>query len=136
MKLLKVFFVFSLFLTSCKTYHITTQSLQTQLDSAYKIKEPVTFARGLKAFLLYSRWKPENPLREVIVLDNKNNSKIIKVTMHTGVRVTMNDGKRKTFYFDTFKLKNDVITGNIDHFMQIPIKPIYVEDVVKIQLQR
>lgn len=123
----------SLLLSSCATYHITTQSLLEQLAETQKEKK-VTI---LIAFpLVYPGVVTGNSLREVKVLDKNEKECIIPVTNHTGVRVTKKDGTRKTFYFNTLLIQDSLITGKNDHFIGVNIKPINLNNIEKIELQK
>lgn len=77
-----------------------------------------------------------NSLREVKVLDKNEKECIIPVTNHTGVRVTKKDGERKTFYFNTLMIQDSIITGKNDHFLGTNIKPINLNNIEKIELQK
>jgi hypothetical protein len=129
-----VLLIFSaLLLSSCATYHFTTQSLLEQCASAQRetkvnilIAPPFVFFPGIVT---------GNSLRELEVLDKQENEKIIPVTHRTGVRVTKKDGSRNTFYFDTLLIQDSTITGKKSHFIGVSIKPIKLGDVQKIELQ-
>lgn len=118
-------------LTRCQTYHMTTQSLLEQLAETKKEK---------KVVIVYPFFFPGvvtgNSLREVKVLDKAEKECIIPVTNHTGVRITKKDGKRNTFYFDTLIIQDSTITGKKDHFFGINIKPINLNNIKKIELQK
>ena len=58
------------------------------------------------------------------------------VTHHTGVRITKKDGTKKTFYFDTLIIQDSLITGKNDHFIGVDIKPIKLNNIEKIELQK
>lgn len=123
----------SLLVSSCATYHITTQSLIEQLANTQKEKK-VTL---LVVFpLFFPGVVTGNSLREVKVLDINGKECIIPVTNRTGVRVTKKDGKRKTFYFNTLIIHDSIITGKNDHFIGININPINLNNIEKIELQK
>ena len=77
-----------------------------------------------------------NSLREIKVLNKNEKECVIPVTNHTGVRVTKKDGKRKTFYFNTLIIQDSTITGKNDHFLGVNIKPINLNNIGKIELQK
>jgi hypothetical protein len=77
-----------------------------------------------------------NTLREVTVLDKSEKEVILTVSNRTGIRITKKDGKRNTFYFDTLIIQDSTITGKKDHFFGINIKPINLNDIQKIELQK
>jgi hypothetical protein len=122
-----------LFISSCTTYHISTQSLLNQLADTQKEKK-------LNMLFVFPFFFPGvvtgNTLRQVKVLDKNEKECVIPVTNHTGVRITKKDGKRKTFYFDTLIIRDSTITGKNDHFLGINIKPINLNNIEKIELQK
>jgi len=123
----------SLLLSSCATYHLTTESLLTQFADARKEKK-VNF---IVAFpLVFPGIVTGNSLRQIRVLDSKEHEQVIPVTHRTGVRITKKDGKRNTFYFDTLIIQDSTITGKKDHFFGINIKPINLNSIQKIELQK
>ena len=132
-KILGLLISSSLLLSSCATYHISTQSLIEQLADTQKEKKVTV----LVVFpLFFPGVVTGNSLREVKVLDKNEKECIIPVTNRTGVRVTKKDGKRKTFYFNTLIIQDSLITGKIDHFIGINIKPINLNNIEKIELQK
>ena len=51
------------------------------------------------------------------------------------VGITKTNGKRQMFYFDTMFIKDSLVYGNKTHFAKLPIAPIPIKDIVKIELQ-
>lgn len=120
-------------LCSCTTYHLTTQSLLEQFANS----QPETKTNFIVAFpLIFPGIVTGNSLTEIKVLDANNKEHVIPVTNHTGVRITKKDGTRKTFYFDTLLIKDSTINGKKSHFVGLDIKPIKLDDIAKIELQR
>jgi hypothetical protein len=118
---------------SCKTYHITTQSLLEQFANTQKEKK----VNVIVAFpFFFPGIVTGNSLKEIKVLDKYGQEFIMPVTRATGVRITKKDGKRKQFYFDTLIIEDSTITGKNDHFLGISIKPIKLSNIEKIELQR
>jgi hypothetical protein len=72
----------------------------------------------------------------ISVLDKKEKSHTFPVTRHMGVKITQNNGKKTTFYFDTLLLQGSTITGSKTHFLTARIKPIPFANINKIELQR
>jgi hypothetical protein len=123
----------TLFLFSCTTYHLTTQTLLQQFADVH----PETKTNFIFAFpLIFPGTVAGNSLTGIKVLDQNNKEHTIPVTNHTGVRITTKDGTRKTFYFDTLLIKDSTINGKKSHFVGLDIKPIKLDDIVKIELQR
>lgn len=131
-KRLQCFIIFSLLLSSCATYHITTKSLVEQLANTHKEKKELLVI----AFPFFIPFMVEgNSLREIKVLDINEKENNLFVTNHTGIRITKKDGKRKTFYFNTLMLKDSLVTGKVDHFIGVNINPININNIEKIELQ-
>jgi len=122
-----------LLLSGCATYHLSTESLLEQFANTH----PETKRNFIIAFpLIFPGSVTGNSLTEIKVLDDKNVVHTIPVTNHTGVRITKKDGTRKTFYFDTLLIKDSTINGKKSHFVGLDIKPIKLDDILKIELQR
>jgi hypothetical protein len=118
---------------SCTTYHLTTGSLLQQFADVH----PETKTNIIIAFpLIFPGSVTGNSLNSIKVLDQNNKEHIIPVTNHTGVRITKKDGTRKTFYFDTLLIQDSVINGKKSHFVGLDIKPIKLDDIEKIELQK
>lgn len=126
-------FSYSVIISSCATYHISTKSLLEQLANTQEEKKVVVFV----AFpIFFPGVVTGNSLEEIKVLDKNEKEYILDVTNHTGVRITKKDGKRKTFYFNTLIIKDSMITGKNDHFIGTNIKPINLNNIEKIELQK
>jgi hypothetical protein len=128
-KLLLTIFLFA----SCTTYHLTTESLLQQFADVH----PETKTNLIVILpLFFPGVVTGNSLTAVTVLDRDNKEHIIPVTSHTGVRITKKDGTRKTFYFDTLLVKDSTINGKKSHYLGLSIKPIKLDDIATIELQR
>jgi hypothetical protein len=126
-------FLTTLFLCGCTTYQLTTESLLQQFADVH----PETKTNLIIAFpLIFPGTITGNSLTEIKVLDQNNKEHTLPVTNHTGVRITKKDGTRKTFYFDTLLIKDSTINGKKSHFVGLDIKPIKLDDIAKIELQR
>jgi hypothetical protein len=125
--------VFSFLVSGCATYHITTESLIKQLAETHQEKKTIiVFAPPI--FVPFT--VTGNSLYQIKVLDKNEMECFIPVTNHTGVRITKKDGTRKTFYFNTLMIKDSLITGKNDHFIGVNIKPINLNKIKKIELQK
>ena len=120
-------------LSSCATYHISTQSLLEQFANA-KQETKINFIIAFPFFL--PGVVNGNDLSEIRCLDKNNNEKTIRVTNHTGIRITKKNKTRKTFYFDTLIIQDSTINGAQSHFLGLGIKPINLNDIEKIELQK
>ncbi len=120
-------------MSGCATYHITTESLIKQLAETRE-EEKTTILIAPPIFVPFT--VTGNSLYQIIVLDKNEMECVIPVTNHTGVRITKKDGTRKTFYFNTLIIKDSLITGKNDHFIGVNIKPINLNSIDKIELQK
>ncbi len=112
---------------------MTTQSLIEQLADTQKEKKVTVIV----AFpLFFPGVVTGNSLQQVKVLDKNEKEVVIPVTNRTGIRVTKKDGTRKTFYFNTLIIQDSLITGKNDHFIGTNIKPINLDNIEKIELQK
>lgn len=124
--------VMPLLLTSCATYHLSTQSLvqqfaDTQPERKYAYEPTLIFI----PFSVNG-----NSLQTIKCLDKNGKETTIVVTNRTSVRITRTDSSRTTFYFNTLLIKDSTITGSKTHFFEAHIKPILLRDVAKIELQK
>ena len=124
----------ALSLTGCQTYHLTTESLLKQFAEVQKEKKVNVLL--VAPFFFYPGIVDGNNLREITVLDKKEQEKTIRVSRGTSVKITQKDGKKTTFYFDTLLLKDSTITGNKTHFFTSHIKPVYFANISKIELNK
>ena len=124
----------SMLLTSCATYHMSTQSLLEQFANSQQEEKILIFVAP--PFVFFPGIVDGNSLRKITVLDKKEASHTFPVTRHMGVRITQNSGKRTTFYFNTLLLQDSTINGSKTHFFNARIKPIKFADIRKIELQR
>jgi hypothetical protein len=123
----------TIFLYSCTTYRLTTESLLQQFADVHP-ETKINFIVALP--LIFPGTVTGNSLTEIKVTDQNNKEHTIPVTSHTGVRITKKDGTRKTFYFDTLLIKDSTINGKKSHFAGLDIKPITLDEIEKIELQR
>jgi hypothetical protein len=97
----------AILLSGCATYFMTPQSLQSVLEKG----------------------KPTH----LNVVDKDGKEVVIEPTIHTGIRITKKDDSRQTFYFVTAYLKDSSIMGSQSAIFDIPIKPIKVSDIKKVE---
>jgi hypothetical protein len=120
-------------LIGCTTYHMTTESL---LEQCAKSKPELTGGYLFTFPFVFPGMITLNSLTEIKVLDKEGDEQIIPVTNHTGIRITKKDGKRKTFYFNTLIIQDSTITGANEHFFGVKIKPINLNNIQLIELQK
>jgi hypothetical protein len=132
MKKFLPYFLAPLLLTSCATYHLSTESLVQQMADTQPEKK-YTYMPSLP-FIPFS--VDGNSLHQLKCVDKNGKETTIDVTNRTSVRITMTDSSRKTFYFNTLLLKDSTISGSKTHFFEAHIKPIMLRDVAKIEVQK
>jgi len=128
-KLFNAFIVCATVLSSCATYHLTTQSMLEQFANTGKEKK-INYIVAFP-YAVFPGKVTGNTLREVRVLDKTEKEVVIPVTNRTGVRITKKDGNKNTFYFDTLIIQDSTITGKKDHFFGFNIKPIKLNEIQK-----
>lgn len=121
-----------LILTSCATYHLSTESLVQQMADTQPEKKYIY----MPSFPFIPFSVDGNNLHQLKCLDKNGKETTIDVTNRTSVRITLADSSRKTFYFNTLLLKDSTIAGSKTHFFEMHIKPIKLRDVVKIEVQK
>jgi len=132
MKKILLYFSVPLLLTSCATYHLSTESLVQQMADT-KPERKYIYTPSLP-FIPFS--VDGNSLHQLKCVDKNGKETSIDVTNRTSVRITLADSSHKTFYFNTLLLKDSTITGSKTHFFEMHIKPILLRDVVKIEVQK
>jgi len=132
MKKILLYMSASLLLTSCATYHLSTESLVQQMADTRPERKYI-YSPNLP-FIPFS--VEGNSLQQLKCLDKNGKETTIDVTNRTSVKITLADSSHKTFYFNTLLLKDSTITGSKTHFFEMHIKPILLRDVVKIEVQR
>ncbi len=124
-------------LTSCATYHISTEHLLQQFaDVRQEEKKTYFFAGGNRFFIFFPTIVHGNSLRTISVLDKNQQEYPLRVTQTTSVRITRENGRKVTFYFNTLLLKDSTITGSKTHFFNAQITPIPFTEIKKIELQK
>src|SRR5579863_9216351 len=115
MKKATIYLLAVLLLSSCATYQLSTQSLVQQMADTHPEKKYI-YSPNLP-FIPFS--VDGNSLHELKCVDKNGKEYTIPVTNRTQVRVTLTDGSRKTFYFNTLLLQDSTITGSKTHFFEM-----------------
>jgi hypothetical protein len=138
--MLKNYFLFAILLallSGCATYHISTESLLQQFADAHPEKKVMHFFAGSsRFFIFFSTAVQGNDLRTIAVLDKNEKAYKLPISNTTSVRITRENGKKVTFYFNTLLLKDSTITGSKTHFFNAQISPIPFTEIKKIELQK
>lgn len=124
-------------LSACTTYKMSSDSLKEQLGKIDKqnVRKVYDFRLGILTALARGR-QFNNGLTEIQCYDNHNNPTFLYVNPTTQIRITENNGKRQTFYFDTIlSIDDSVVVGNKSHFVNIPGHPVTFDSIAKVELQ-
>lgn len=119
--------------TSCTTYYLTPQSLAEQVVHSQPEKK-VTLIIAFP--IIIPGVVKGNSLHEIKVKDKNGKEVFLPVTNRTSIRITQNNGKRTTFYFNTLIIQDSMIMGKKDHFFGIDIKPININNIKLIEIQK
>lgn len=110
--------------SGCAVYEISTNSLVTQL------KNTGTEDKGF----LSPGSVQGNTLQAVTCTDKHGKEVTLSVTNRTGVRITLTDHSRKTFYFNTLLVQDSAVYGSKTHFFNASVKPVKISNISKIQI--
>lgn len=124
-----LFSLVALFMASCATYHTTVDRLAASFQYVGEGSH-VALTPGM------AYRAPGNNLNRIKVLDKDGYETELIVTFQTGIRITEKDGRQTSFLLSTMMLKDSIITGNRSNMIGLPIKPIHLRDVYKIEFQK
>lgn len=133
MKLKLIGFGIILLMISCKTYTITPESFKSQFT-----KTDINEMKEVKTNnpLFYKNFKYlSNDITYLNVIDKKGKLVFIQNSPSLEMRVTLLNGKRKYFYFDTVILENDTLKGGKSRFLPGLTNVIPFDHIVKIEIQ-
>ena len=116
-------------MASCATYHTTVDRLAASFQYVGEGSH-VALTPGM------AYRAPGNNLNRIKVLDKDGYETELIVTFQTGIRITEKDGRQTSFLLSTMMLKDSIITGNRSNMIGLPIKPIHLRDVYKIEFQK
>jgi hypothetical protein len=124
-------------ITSCKTYYMTSSSLKEQLQNINpdKIRDAYDFRLGLAGVALKGGKNFYNGIDSITVTDKAGNLHQRPVTSKTGIRLTNAQGRRIQLYFDSIFLRDSLVYGSKSHFITLPVTPMNIDSLVKIEIQ-
>jgi hypothetical protein len=136
-KVIFLLIVFAFGLASCKTYYMTPASLKDQLEhiDPNKIKDAYDFRLGLVGVALKGGKNFYNGIDRLEVTDKIGTKTEIRVTSKTAIRLTNSTGKRLQLYFDSVFLRDSLVYGSKSHFITLPVTPMSINSLVKIEIQ-
>lgn len=122
---------FSLF--SRTTYTITPESFKEQFygvnEESFKEVKVINPASHFATFTYKA-----NQLKKIIVVDKNTHRFILDNSPALETRITLKNGKRKIFYFDTLALENGFLIGEKSRMFPITGK-IEFDMIKKIEIQ-
>jgi hypothetical protein len=116
---------------------MSSDSLKQQLEKIDKqnVQRVYDFRLGILPALARGR-QFYNGITEIQCYDNHNNPVFLYINPTTQIRITENNGKRQTFYFDTvLSIDDSVVVDNKSHFVNIPGHPVAFDSIAKVELQ-
>jgi hypothetical protein len=116
---------------------MTSISLKEQLQNIdpNKINDSYDFRLGLVGVALKGGKNFYNGIESIKCTDKNGKEKIVKIQTNTGIRLTDNAGKRQTLYFDSVFLRDSLIYGSKSHFITLPVTPMNIDNLKKIEIQ-
>jgi hypothetical protein len=121
-------FFISILLFSCKTYTVTPESFEKQFSH---VDYDLSTSRSISGSIYYNGYQ----IKKINVIDKNGKTQILDNAPSLEMRVTLNNGKRKHFYFDSMKLENDTLIGHKSRFFSKMITKVPFSNVVKIEIQ-
>lgn len=125
-----------LFLVSCTTYTIPTNSFREQMMKVepgtmkeVEINNPLLVPNAPN--IQYT----SNNIERIIVVDKEGKKTYLDNSPSIEMRVTHANGKKYHFYFDTVILENDTLKGGRSRFVQGLSRAIPMDSIVKIEVQ-
>jgi len=120
-------------MAGCETYYLSTDSLLEQFANTGKQRKYIFM---VTPHFFFAGSVKGNSLKTVHCVDKDGKEYFLSVNERMGIRITTKDSTRRTFYFDTLLIQDSTITGSKTHFFEWQIKPIKLDDVVKLEIQK
>lgn len=123
-----------LLVISCKSYTIPIESFKEQMFAAgpenmksVEVNNPLI---GFHDNIAYKA----NTIQSLVVFDKNGNQTFLNNSPSIEMRITLKNGKKRIFYFDTVSIENKVLSGSQSRFInkrrQIPL-----DSIIKIEVQ-
>lgn len=128
-----MFSVFVLLAVSCKTYTVTPESFKSQfikVDSRALKEMTINNPLGFQN-IRYAA----NQVEQINVIDKHGQMVVLPNSPSIETRVTLKNGKRHYFYFDTLVLQNDTLIGSKSRFLSSIIQKLPFDSIEKIEIQ-
>lgn len=115
-------------MVSCKSYTISTENFKEQFEN---VDYDLSTSISISGSIYYNGFQ----IKKINVIDKNGKAQILDNVPSLEMRITLNNGKRSHFYFDSMKLKSDTLTGHKARFFPWMIVKVPFSDVVKIEIQ-
>ena len=115
-------------LSSCKTYTVTSESFKEQFGY---IDYGTSTSTSISGSIHYNG----SQIKKINVIDKNGEMQILDNSPALEMRITLINGKRSHFYFDSMQLKNDTLTGHKARFFPKAVVKVPFMNVVKIEIQ-
>ena len=113
-----------------KTYYLTLESFLNQIPV---YNESEIHIQDMQKFKLVGSNK--NGVGSIICLDKKGDKYRFKVNSGTQIRFTKNNGKKQMMFLNSLYIINSEIYGSKSQLVTLPIRPININEIAKIELQ-
>jgi hypothetical protein len=129
--------ILTILFTSCSTYYMTSSSLKTQLQNIdpNNINDAYDFRLGLVGVALKGGKNFYNGIKTVNCKDQNGKDVIFTIKSQTGIRLTDNTGRKIQLYFDSLFLRDSLVYGSKSHFITLPVTPMNIDKLTKIEIQ-
>ncbi len=116
---------------------MTSCSFKEQLQNIdpNKINDAYDFRLGLIGVALKGGKNFYNGIETLKCKDKNGNDVIVTVKPQTGIRLTDSTGRRIQLYFDSVFLRDSLVYGSKSHFITLPVTPMNVNKLAKIEIQ-
>ena len=127
-------FALLLLMISCKTYTISPESFKEQFVKSGQNKSKEVRTNNPLSSVFDFKYLA-NDIKYLNVYDKNGTIFFMQNSPSVEMRVTLKNGKRKYFYFDTVTLENDTLKGGKSRILSGLENKIPFNDIVKIEIQ-
>ncbi|MEO7081024.1 MAG: hypothetical protein ABIY71_05820 [Flavobacteriales bacterium] len=116
-------------LAGCKSYYLTPESLQAQLQSTAPAEVQALSPHGQVPTYQAAQ------LQTIRCTDKKGLPMELTVAPNIEMRITQASGKRRTMYFDRTELRGDTLIGHPSYFIPTMTYEIPFSSITKVEVQ-
>lgn len=115
-------------LFSCKTYTIDPENFKQQFGY---INYDFSTSESVSGSIHYNGFQ----IKKINVIDKDGQAQTLENSPSLEMRITLKNGQRKIFYFDSMKFEKDTLIGHKSRFLPKLITKIPFNEVAKIEIQ-